>query len=170
MNVISYENAISFFPRETLDKRRSLICATAGPRQEAAREKYIARGWEMLRYLFPDDEVNTGSAFCLHKRRIGDRRCWTIPLPLQGVIVPPPLRPHKMAIHHDNLAVNSWRMHTYERLDEVGITFNILSSPILHHSYTVEDDAFEKWIVHKLKMAEDASYQNSLIFGEDTVE
>ena len=83
MNVISFEKAYSLFPRGTLEERRSLICATDGPGQTKAIEKYEQRGWTMV-YALDDSDM----AFSLGPRWISDDSAWTISLNTTDVINP----------------------------------------------------------------------------------
>ena len=66
MNLISHEKAYSLYPRGTFKERRSFAFQREGLSEEAAqvaREKYIARGWNMVQSLTSDDIVDRTSAF-----------------------------------------------------------------------------------------------------------
>ncbi|KAH8823687.1 hypothetical protein DL96DRAFT_1501694 [Flagelloscypha sp. PMI_526] len=84
MNIITYHAAYSFFPRFTFHEY-----ASVSTRDEHwgwwddnvvtnAQIKYEKRGWKFVD-SYPDDylprEIKSG------KRRVGDKYCWTIPLP-----------------------------------------------------------------------------------------
>lgn len=157
MNIISFENAYCLYPRGTLLERRSLICATAGPRQERARQKYITRGWDMVQALDCNERHDPKSAFAQRSRWIGDGFCWTIPLPLKGVAVPPHPR---LSPTHDNLKTNGWLLQTTGDAcgsgKAMGITFHILCSPVLQQSYTVVDEDLLQWLYPQLLRAEDS--------------
>jgi hypothetical protein len=144
MNVISYEKAYSFYPRATFEERRSLICATSGPHQEPARQKYIVRGWTMLYSVTQAEQNYESSAFRTGLRRIGDRFSWIIPLPLEGVDLARPRNFHINSFPCDNLAAHTWYLsHPTLADDDEDATpkmvFKFLVSPVLRYHYTIAD-------------------------------
>ncbi|KAH8823686.1 hypothetical protein DL96DRAFT_234856 [Flagelloscypha sp. PMI_526] len=86
MNIITYHAAYSFFPRITFHRYEAIV--TRNEHSEwlevvspiaNTRAKYEKRGWTFVA-SDPDDHLPHE----LHRRhrRVGDRHCWTIPLPL----------------------------------------------------------------------------------------
>jgi len=79
MNIITHEKAYSLFPRGSFEERRSLMISTEGSKQDAARAKYVSRGWTMVERLTEAElALKDKSAFSSAKRYVGDTQCWTI--------------------------------------------------------------------------------------------
>jgi hypothetical protein len=145
MNIISYEKAYSLYPRATFEERRSLICATLGPHQEPARQKYIVRGWTMLYSVTQAEQNYESSAFRTGLRRIGDRFSWIIPLSLEGVDLARPRNLHINSFPCDNLAAHTWCLshpiHPDDELEDATpkMVFKFFVSPVLRYHYIVAD-------------------------------
>ncbi|KAK0474462.1 hypothetical protein EDD18DRAFT_1457450 [Armillaria luteobubalina] len=100
MNIITATHAYSLYPRTTFHQRRGLIISTNGSSQDAGRQKYIDRGWDLFSELTVFEVTNPYSEFQAHSLRwVGDRRCLSVKLPpMELPFSPYPIR------------VNSWQM------------------------------------------------------------
>ncbi|KAK7023001.1 hypothetical protein R3P38DRAFT_2531866 [Favolaschia claudopus] len=78
MNIITHSAAISLYPWYTFVMKQALIIETVGAKQEIGRQKYIDRGWEMLKLPSANNNTEIGVRI---PRSIGDSYTWTIPLP-----------------------------------------------------------------------------------------
>ncbi|PBK97168.1 hypothetical protein ARMGADRAFT_1162118 [Armillaria gallica] len=84
----------------TFHQRRGLIISTNGYSQDAGRQKYIDRGWDLFSELTVFEVTNPYSEFQAHSLRwVGDRRCLSVKLlPMELPFAPYPI------------TVNSWQM------------------------------------------------------------
>jgi hypothetical protein len=137
MNVISHRAAYSLYPTLTFERRCSLICATQGADQKAAREKYIQRGWAMVEVPELSD---TKASLLASTRRVGDCHCWTIPLPAISTDTRMPFDP---------LTTGTWSLQDNSKLqDEFGVRhqaemqFAVLEAPFLKWRYTLEMELY----------------------------
>jgi len=106
MNVISYNKAFSLYPLGTLAQRQSLKCATDGPNQEPAIEKYETRGWKMITNI--DPKLPGSQAFATKARYVGDSHCWTVPLNTQGVKPPTGWTRRSTPFTRDPVEASNW--------------------------------------------------------------
>jgi len=138
MNLISHEKAYSLYPRGTFNERRSLILPKEDGNKEksrVAREKYIARGWNMVQALTPDEIQDPTSAFSAGGRYVGDSKCWTIP------IFP------ELQLPEGYIETNSWNLvYDHRRTNNASISFSNLIDPLLQHSYLVKDKSLKRYI------------------------
>ncbi|KAH8801874.1 hypothetical protein DL96DRAFT_1475866 [Flagelloscypha sp. PMI_526] len=83
MNIITYQNAISIFPVTSFHRYETLIAAPENEkiRREAGLEKYASRGWKVIRLARSGVSRRHAELQNGVSRRVGDRQCWTIPLP-----------------------------------------------------------------------------------------
>ncbi|RDB23243.1 hypothetical protein Hypma_009684 [Hypsizygus marmoreus] len=81
MNFIAHDRAVALYPYETFERGVSLICQVAGPHHVEARTKYVRRGWSMALHLTHAQTTDPKSDFCIGHRFVGDKKCWSIPLP-----------------------------------------------------------------------------------------
>ena len=134
MNAISFDKAYSFYPHESFEKRRSLICGIRDEKTQDARKKYVEQGWTMV---LP--EITPSPTFRDGNRRIGDKKTWTITLPVIDfdVSTDPPTPTV------DHLTTHTWYLHCGPRhLFDYGpgrVTFRVLRSPLLKYNYTISD-------------------------------
>ena len=119
MNIISHDKAYALYPQSTFITNRALIIETAGAGQEAGRQKYMDRGWTMIkRPNAGDDEFDD------IVRWVGDRFTWTISLPPLLVAVP------------DLCIINSWEL--WVTPSSVTMQWHVLEQPtLLKHKYIV---------------------------------
>jgi hypothetical protein len=148
MNIISFENAYSLYPKETFENRRSLICESAGPRQEIARQKYASRGWEFFTSVSHKDKKDLRSSLRRGNRWIGDRFCWIISLSCEGLDLSRCSHPHFDLPVHDCLGLHTWRLNY---LSEPKMCFKILELPIFKTSYTAGNRALLKFLCPMIK-------------------
>ncbi len=86
MNVITHNKAYCLFPRGTFGKhRRSLEVypyrsSSDTTRATQALEKYESRGWTIIPTAAREDFEGPNAAFPHGLRRVGDAKCWTIPI------------------------------------------------------------------------------------------
>ncbi len=100
MNIVTATHAYSLYPRTTFHQRRGLIISTNGSSQDAGRQKYIDRGWDLFSELTVFEVTNPYSEFEAHSLRwVGDRRCLSVKLPPMEL----PFAPYPVT-------VNSWQM------------------------------------------------------------
>ncbi|KAK7047660.1 hypothetical protein VNI00_006428 [Paramarasmius palmivorus] len=90
MNIIGYSCAISFFPKATFIDRITVVNDITSPRsdQTIPRKKYEERGWRIKHDLDPVTVLNRDTALGVTDRFVGDRWCWTVPLPPVADFVP----------------------------------------------------------------------------------
>ncbi|KAH9948728.1 hypothetical protein B0H21DRAFT_210856 [Amylocystis lapponica] len=137
MNIISYEKAYALYPRATFEGRRALVCATDGPRQEPAIEKYGTRGWEMVREL-PEVERNAHNRdFRFGPRWISDSESWVIALDMAGVVPPPPPNAFSPPLSQDPVGAATWKL-SYE--GGGWMDFAIFTYPMLQYEYLIKDE------------------------------
>ncbi|KAF5367969.1 hypothetical protein D9758_004346 [Tetrapyrgos nigripes] len=150
MNVISHSHAYSLFPRATFHDRISVetpFYVTQENKHQAARDKYIQRGWTMVElpsivdYLRPYSEFRTSSPRC-----VGDFSCWTITLePIDLPQTPndssmavdfTPAIPILMGPEADVVRGNMWKV-VYESRSRMMMEFSVVTIPgKLKYSYT----------------------------------
>jgi len=154
MNLISHEKAYSLFPRGTFGERRSLILhreGSGGVAAEAARNKYVARGWEMVGELTQDEIADPTSAFSAGSRYVGDAKCWTIP------ILP------KLQLPEGYIETNSWNL-LYNRAGDIEMGFTSLIAPTLRYRYLVKDVPLQRYILPALFKDEDMYVSISYLY------
>jgi hypothetical protein len=148
MNIVSFENAYSLYPKETFETRRSLVCVSAGPRQETARQKYANRGWELFTSVSDEEKKSLRSSLRQGNRWVGDRNCWTLPLGCEGVDLSSCITPRTDCPVHDYLALHTWQLR-YAPAPQ--IDFNIFRSPVLKTNYTACDKELFDFLYPKIK-------------------
>ena len=141
MNLISHEAAYSLYPRGTFKERRSLAFSREGSSEDSAkagRDKYVARGWNLVE-TSTQDEINDPTAtFSAGSRYVGDSKCWTIP------ILP------KLQLPQDYIETNSWNL-LYDEANNAKISFTILTaSTLLRYNYLVKDVPLQRYILSVL--------------------
>ena len=141
MNLISHEKAYSLYPRATFKERRSFAFQREGLSEETAqvaREKYIARGWNMIQSLTRDEIMGPFSAFSAGGRYIGDSKCWTIPI-----------LPKLQQLPAGYIETNSWNL-VLHRTNIARISFTNLIAPFLRYSYLVKDRSLQHYLIPTL--------------------
>ena len=133
MNIITHNNAYSLYPKATLEDRQSLMISTEGSNQDAARDKYIARGWSMIENPLPEELARRKSPFRPAKRYIGDSRCWTIPIE------------PRLDLPGGFIETNTWGL-TYDSENVPTMSFKVLLTDCLRSSYLVVDDALAAYL------------------------
>ncbi|KAJ7862068.1 hypothetical protein B0H13DRAFT_2671757 [Mycena leptocephala] len=127
MNVITHDNAFALYPWSTFVTHQALIVGTVGAGQEAGREagrqKYIDRGWTMVRAPSLSSESELGVRMV---RWVGDSFTWTISLPT--------FLPTKAL---DLCRINSWQLYFNGKTTRT--TWELLNNPALEYSYTMGD-------------------------------
>jgi len=94
---------VLLFAQGTFKERHSLVYSKEGVGEEVAkvaRDKYVARGWEMVKTLTEDEIIDPTSAFDAGSHYVGDSKCWTIP------IFP------KLQLPEGYIETNSWKVFT----------------------------------------------------------
>lgn len=113
INAIAWDKAYCFYPKGTLEHRRSLVCRANGPNQEEAQKKYTARGFYVSPSLLTYGLNASDPAFPIGPRYVGDRQTWTISLDVTGVTPPLPITPLSTPLTGNPVACCSWRLHSY---------------------------------------------------------
>ncbi|KAL0953610.1 hypothetical protein HGRIS_004818 [Hohenbuehelia grisea] len=144
MNIIGYEFAYCLFPKATLQQRISMICSTAGPHQQAARDKYTARGWRMIASA---DELTYTERPCFEDglRYVGDPDCWAIPLADAA------RRGFKVDRMHSNCA-----LITYDNAG-IKVSFDVVECSALRHNFTLEPSMWKTYkdiLVHAARFVD----------------
>lgn len=137
MNIITHDTAYSLYPHGTFEQKRSLIISTEGSKQDAARTKYVARGWKMVKDLTLEEAMNPKSAFAQGDRYVGDSKCWKIP------ILP------RLDLPESFMETNTWKL-TYRNNLESAMSFKILVIDSLRYSYLVVDKSLQEYLTPAL--------------------
>ncbi|KAH8092532.1 hypothetical protein BXZ70DRAFT_458900 [Cristinia sonorae] len=107
MNVISYEKAYCLYPRATLHFHETLVSGlNPSPGRPDALQKYLKRGFKLIRGLGPDTECK----FPTRKRFMGDSLSWTLSLDMEGVDTRFPVPGTDTTLSHDPVAMLSWKL------------------------------------------------------------
>ncbi|RDB26109.1 hypothetical protein Hypma_006894 [Hypsizygus marmoreus] len=80
MNIITHRAAFSLFPFATFVEKRSLRKPIDSLRQMDAEDKWASRGWSFPSGIETSEATDPKSEFCQGFRRVGDHKCWVIPL------------------------------------------------------------------------------------------
>ncbi|KAF8184151.1 hypothetical protein K438DRAFT_1536365, partial [Mycena galopus ATCC 62051] len=83
MNFMTHDKAFSLYPWSTFVTKQALVVNTGSAGAEEAREKYIKRGWKMIRSPTLSLRSELGVVTMLHSktdRSVGDSFTWTISL------------------------------------------------------------------------------------------
>lgn len=147
MNLVTWDRAVSLYPRATFEERRALVTYTKGAGFEDAMLKYAARGYRIDTHLFVEDTAS-GSAFAFGRRWVGDGQCWAVALDTAGITPPT----HPLA-----LEANCWELAYAPERDEdadfgqCAVHSACLRSIVFRHRYVVTDDflAFLVSFLHK---------------------
>ncbi|KAF7333505.1 DUF607-domain-containing protein [Mycena venus] len=124
MNIITHDNAFALYPRSTFITNEALVVETVGAGQEAGRQKYIDRGWQMIRSPSVDCRSELGVRLV---RWVGDHFTWTIPLP------PLPVE----TADTDLCPINSWRLDC--DVHTTWTTWGVLTHPAFRYQYIIGD-------------------------------
>lgn len=123
MNVITHDNAFALYPWSTFVTHQALVVETVGAGQEAGRQKYIDRGWTMVRAPSLSSESELGVRMV---RWVGDSFTWTISLPT--------FLPTKAM---DLCRINSWQLYFNGKTTRT--TWELLDNPALEYNYIIGD-------------------------------
>ncbi|KAF7970270.1 hypothetical protein HWV62_24454 [Athelia sp. TMB] len=140
MNMLSFDSAISLYPRATFIQRENqeLAWNTLHSRADIdfVEEEYESRGYPMASWRSRAEAV---AFFITGKiRRLGDSDCWTIPFTPPTPVHSEPPSSTSPPITGDLLFENSWKL--------VGagsfmiMKFCVISLPIFRYSYIVAED------------------------------
>ncbi|KAK7014468.1 hypothetical protein VNI00_019346 [Paramarasmius palmivorus] len=133
MNIIAYSHAISFFPKATFIDHVSVVNETRSYRadQDPPRAKYAERGWKIRKDIDAISFLDRNTVFGISDRYVGDRKCWTVPLPPVT-----DFSPWSWGLGQDwMLLSNSWNVIQ----DRSGLEIRAcrFSKPTLSHSYAL---------------------------------
>ncbi|KII94493.1 hypothetical protein PLICRDRAFT_120574 [Plicaturopsis crispa FD-325 SS-3] len=150
MNLISFANAYSLYPKATFEERRSLITPTAASShmQTEGRDKYVSRGWKMTT-LSRQERDDPRSSFGLGDRWLGDRLTWTLPL---GAECPAIRSSEGSQLNTDNLALHNWCLRL--DLSDAVMEFEILISPALKFHYVTSMPEIKRHLRTLLALAD----------------
>ncbi|GBE80194.1 hypothetical protein SCP_0214040 [Sparassis crispa] len=156
VNIISYKNAVSLYPRATFEERRALVCPNGRSEQELAVEKYSARGWDMLRVLPESERTRLNPSFRLGPRWLEDSDSWIIPLDMAGVEPLPVISPISAPIKQDPVTVTTWELSLTEEFGGQ-MEFFYLSHPTgLFYEYLIGDAEIYLFIKRVIALRIDA--------------
>jgi len=134
MNFITHDKAYCLYPLGTLQERRAVI-TTGLSENDPVMHKYAARGWTMISHTTPD-MMDEHSAFAPGTRRVGDSRCWTLPiLPILDYSKPT----------RNMVEANTWKLRHFAA-QEPEIHFKVLVGPDLEHTYLVADSRLQDYL------------------------
>ncbi|KDQ52179.1 hypothetical protein JAAARDRAFT_139328 [Jaapia argillacea MUCL 33604] len=146
LNVITFEKAYSLYPRATFEERYALMCASAGPAQEKALEKYADRGWTMISQVSTIEEASTRSPFSTTDRWIDDKFSWTIPLSMSGVVFPHLPALGSPPLLQDPTSMTNWVLR-FDDNGKVFVEFDILRRTLLKYQYAIRQGHFySSWV------------------------
>ncbi|KAJ6483472.1 hypothetical protein DFH09DRAFT_863031, partial [Mycena vulgaris] len=97
MNILMHDVGLSLYPRATFLAREALYLRTGGPGQDAARLKYMQRGWQSVKLPSASYKSELGVRTL---RSVGDRFTWEIRLPDTPVAT----------THRSMVRLNSWKL------------------------------------------------------------
>jgi hypothetical protein len=147
MNIISPDKAYAFYPYETFQDHRSLICGSLHPKMRRERKKFEEHGWCLETCNDP-----SSISYSCGIRRIGDNSTWTIPLWPRDDVNP------EVFAQTENMEMHSWHLvhkttHPFYRdAAPAYVYFEILSSPLLRYNYVLGDgklySLLEKMLLH----------------------
>ncbi len=80
MNAITHKAAYSLFPKPTFEKNLTLFTSNRTAKREEAIQKYVDRGWTLVRTISDEDQENESAPFHYGKRWVTDDQSWVIPL------------------------------------------------------------------------------------------
>ncbi|KAJ7123889.1 hypothetical protein C8R43DRAFT_42756 [Mycena crocata] len=124
MNILTHNKAHALYPRSTFETKKALVIETVGAGQEAGRQKYVNRGWDMI----SDASVSSKSELGVRMvRSVGDTFTWTLPLP--------PLRNSVFAAIPDLSPINSWQLACDG--ETTWTDWHVLEHPGLQYQYIV---------------------------------
>lgn len=141
MNMITHNKAYCFFPRATFgEHRRSLEVNPYRSGSDTIRvtkafEKYKSRGWTIIPYATREDFDGPNAAFPHGLRRVGDSKCWTIPLSPD------------IDLPDGHAESNAWVTQYDENMNVVMRFYGMYSQNLLRAGYVLpEDDQLPDWI------------------------
>ncbi|KAJ6495906.1 hypothetical protein DFH09DRAFT_1052493 [Mycena vulgaris] len=125
MNVLTHNYGYALYPCSTFVTRQALVVETVGAGQEAGRQKYVDRGWTMVKAL----STSRDSELAVRMLRwVGDSYTWTIPLrPARANATSGP----------DLCGINSWKLDCDS--DTIWTKWGILKHPALEYNYIIAD-------------------------------
>ncbi|KAJ3510693.1 hypothetical protein NLJ89_g4533 [Agrocybe chaxingu] len=131
MNFITYDKAISLYPQATFDQRRALACHPNWQGRREAYAKYRSRGWKIIKNAWRLEAEDPESPFALGIRRVGDSKCWTVP------ICP------KLEFPESTMEANTWYLERHWDTRGPEMAFSVFKSPILASRYLVANFEIE---------------------------
>ncbi|KAJ6530282.1 hypothetical protein B0H19DRAFT_1006407 [Mycena capillaripes] len=135
MNVITHDNAFALYPRLTFVTKQALVVETDGAGQEAGKQKYVDRGWTMIRSPSLSRKSELGVRLL---RWVGDKFTWTISLP-------------PLTIDTTDLCrINSWQLD-YDFDEETWTTWGMLSNRSLRYKYITGDPGTVSNVLDEIK-------------------
>ena len=139
MNVITHDMAISLFPIATFDYLAGLICPEVTRRHAKAIQKYVDRGWRMMKRA--SDDVR--HLFPAGSRSVMDSRTWRLKLSsLSPALCSPEWKPSRGSLPlriHPVMPTN-WALH-FNSGNRLSMCFNVIASRVLRHWYIIHDEA-----------------------------
>ncbi|KAF9554320.1 hypothetical protein CPC08DRAFT_713005 [Agrocybe pediades] len=140
MNILTYDKAYAFFPHATFDEHKSLVNLPSNARwrrryvrRSAAIGRYKERGWEPVYNITRQEYEDPKSMFAHGVRRVGDAKCWTIPL------FP------KLDLPEGSIQTSSWSLYYDKRL-EPRISFGVFYWKRLKFSHLFADELLSRHI------------------------
>jgi hypothetical protein len=137
MNIIAFDKACTLYPKATYDEYTALVTAHGEGYHKTVNRIYEKRGWKM------EDDADP-KLFPRTHRWVGDKDCWTIDFPLNGVEIPDPSQMFPMDL-------NGWSLAPTRRESDLGLPTKdwrarciVLRSPSLRLKYALPKTNF--WV------------------------
>ena len=142
MNFITFNAAYSLYPKATFEHTVNLALRNDCYNDQRCLAKYARRGWRTIGNFWPQDDA-TADIFALDRQRfVGDDKCWTILLDLEGVQTRPRLSPTSDPFQWDPVEHNSWCLSTTSAYPwRASTTFSFVKSPVFRFTYLCANDS-----------------------------
>ncbi|KLO11402.1 hypothetical protein SCHPADRAFT_998949 [Schizopora paradoxa] len=126
MNAITHKAAYSLFPKATFEEKVALFTAIRETKHENALQKYIDRGWKLVKFITPEVQQNPHSSLRYGRRWVSDNKSWVLPLDTTG-----------LGRDDDNFAHGSFNMYCNMKDMMPEMSFTSIKDPELKNSYVL---------------------------------
>ncbi|KZV79819.1 hypothetical protein EXIGLDRAFT_781788 [Exidia glandulosa HHB12029] len=133
MNVVTWDRAIALFPLGTLEQRRAVVTHNSSWGFRRAVQKYVNRGFSILKPLARFNEDFERGAFRFGPRHYGDSHSWVVKLDTTGI------EPPEIPVAVEG---NSWELEWDDAHDCFVVRAEALEWSMLHHRYCIGDTFF----------------------------
>lgn len=145
MNLISYDSAISLFPKATFEDRRAVSFDCSRDAEKLALQKYTNRGWKIGPNILPFEASGEAPFYVGTHRWVNDDKSWIVPLDMIGITMPVALSESSRPLTWDPIIHNSFRLEKFE--EELTVSYSKAESSILRYPYLVADGTFLQLLI-----------------------